>query len=120
MSKIHSASILPLALAAAFAAPAFAQDAATTQSEQAPPAAQAQTSSDASASAAETDSGKKSWSDLDANKNGTLSTSEAAAMQSLAKIFAQADADGNGELAPEEYKSWLAANGDKEAPKSKP
>ena len=118
MSKTYSASILSLALAAAFSAPAFAQDAATTQSKEAAPTAQSQeqaaptqTASDASAAAPEANSEKKSWSDLDVDKNGTLSATEAATMQSLSKIFPQADADANGELAPDEYKAWLSANG---------
>ena len=36
--------------------------------------------------------------------------SEAASLDSLAKVFGQADADGNGELTGEEYKTWWAAN----------
>jgi hypothetical protein len=32
-------------------------------------------------------------------------------MQSLAKVFAKADADADGELTQDEYKAWLAANG---------
>ncbi len=32
-------------------------------------------------------------------------------MQSLAKVFAKADADADGELTRDEYKAWLAANG---------
>lgn len=54
---------------------------------------------------------KKSWSELDANGNGSLSASEAAPMESLTKVFAKADADANGELTQDEYKAWLAANG---------
>ena len=82
MTKRNSASILSLALAAAFAAPAFAQSATDAQSQEAPPATQeqappTQTASDASASAPEASSEKKkSWSDLDADKNGTLSKEE--------------------------------------------
>lgn len=54
---------------------------------------------------------KKSWSELDANGNGSLSATEAAPMDSLSKVFAKADADANGELTQDEYKTWLAANG---------
>ena len=39
-------------------------------------------------------------------------------MDSLAKIFPQADADGNGELAPDEYKAWLSTNGKQETPEA--
>ena len=31
-------------------------------------------------------------------------------MESLSKVFAKADADANGELTQDEYKTWLAAN----------
>ena len=47
---------------------------------------------------------------LDANGNGSLSVTEAAPIESLAKVFPKADKDGNGELTAEEYKAWLAAN----------
>ena len=54
---------------------------------------------------------KTSWSELDADGNGTLSAGEAGGVQSLSKVFVQADADANGELSQDEYKAWLAANG---------
>ena len=62
--------------------------------------------------AANTDSKqtKKDWQALDTDGNGSLSMSEAASLDSLAKVFGQADADGNGELTGEEYKTWWAAN----------
>ena len=62
--------------------------------------------------AANTDSKqtKKDWKALDTDGNGSLSMSEAASLDSLAKVFGQADADGNGELTGEEYKTWWAAN----------
>lgn len=53
---------------------------------------------------------KKDWSALDTDGNGSLSVSEAASLDSLAKVFAQADADGNGELTGQEYKVWWSAN----------
>lgn len=56
-----------------------------------------------------------SWSALDANGNGTLDAGEAARMESLAKVFPSADADANGELSQDEYKAWLAANGNGKA-----
>ena len=37
-------------------------------------------------------------------------------MESLAKVFAQADADGNGELTQDEYTTWLASNSSKQQP----
>ena len=54
---------------------------------------------------------KKSWSELDANGNGTLSVAEAEPLPGLSKAFVKADADANGELTQDEYKAWLAANG---------
>ena len=35
---------------------------------------------------------------------------EAASLQGLAKAFAKADADANGELTQDEYKAWQAGN----------
>ena len=55
-------------------------------------------------------SGEKKWADLDGDGNGNLSAGEAAAMPSLSKVFAEADADKDGELTPDEYRAWFAAN----------
>ncbi len=104
-----------IALAACIAAPtAFAQDAAKTAESQEAMAQQATPpmaeQADKSAEPA------KSWSELDVNSNGSLSTSEASPMDSLAKVFGEADADADGELTQDEYKTWLAANGAKQQP----
>lgn len=112
-NKILSLSI---ALAACMVVPsAFAQDAAkaaenqdATAQQASPPVAE---QADSSA-----ESAKKSWSELDANHNGSLSPSEAAPMESLANVFAEADADADGELTLDEYKTWLAANSAKQQP----
>jgi len=58
---------------------------------------------------------KKNWSDLDIDKNGSLSASEAASVQNLSSVFAKADANADGELTQDEYKAYLAANGKGEA-----
>ena len=58
---------------------------------------------------------KVNWSDLDTDKNGTLSASESASVQSLSAAFAKADANADGELTQDEYKAYLAANGKGEA-----
>ena len=42
----------------------------------------------------------------------------AASMRQLAKVFAEADADANGELTQDEYKAWLATS-DKPTAKDK-
>lgn len=117
MLKLKSNTLtLSLALAACIAAPtAFAQDAKPqppqAMQQEAPPAADAQMAAAADKPAA------KSWSELDVNNNGSLSSSEAAPMDSLAKVFTKADADGNGELTQAEYKTWLASNSSKQQPK---
>lgn len=58
---------------------------------------------------------KKNWSDLDVDKNGTLSATEAASVQNLSSVFAKADANADGELTQDEYKAYLAASGKGEA-----
>ena len=50
---------------------------------------------------------KKNWSDLDVDKNGSLSVTEAASVQSLAKAFTEADANADGQLTQDEYKAYL-------------
>ena len=54
---------------------------------------------------------RKSWSELDADKNGNLSKTEAGSVQSLSKVFVEADADADGQLTPDEYKAYVAAHG---------
>ena len=60
---------------------------------------------------------KMNWSDLDTDKNGSLSVTEAASVQSLAKAFTEADANADGQLTQDEYKAYLAANGNGKAAK---
>ncbi|HVR81565.1 MAG TPA: EF-hand domain-containing protein [Luteimonas sp.] len=54
---------------------------------------------------------KISWSDLDGDKDGKLTKTEAGPVDSLSQVFDQADADKDGALTAKEYKAWLAANG---------
>ena len=93
-------SRLPLAAALALST-AFTAHVATAQdtppAEQTPPA---------NAQAPQT----KTWSDLDANKDGALSAEEAKEVPSLSTVFAKADADGDGALTGDEYRQYLAAN----------
>jgi hypothetical protein len=51
---------------------------------------------------------KKSWSDVDLDKDGKLTKTEAAAVPSLGKVFDQADGNADGALTTEEYKSYVA------------
>jgi len=53
---------------------------------------------------------KKTWSELDLDKDGNVSKSEAMADAGLKKIFAKADTNGDGILTPDEYKAYVAAN----------
>ena len=55
--------------------------------------------------------GKVTWSDLDADKDGKLTRTEAAPIESLSQSFEAADADKDGALTTDEYKAYLAANG---------
>lgn len=101
-----------LALVASLSAPmAFAQQSA----EQAPPTEAATSASAAQDAAATTDTQataatapKKSWSDVDGDKDGNLSKNEASAVPALGQVFDQADVDANGSLTPDEYKNYVA------------
>ncbi|MGH8080515.1 MAG: EF-hand domain-containing protein [Lysobacter sp.] len=110
--KSRKPLIAALALAATLSAPlAFAQ----STGEQAPPTGDAATAATAAqdagaATAAQPTAApqKKSWSDVDGDKDGNLSKSEAAAVPALGQVFDQADADANGSLTPDEYKNYVA------------
>jgi len=113
---------LMIALAAAFATPAFAQsaDAAATQDQ----AAQTTTTQDAASqnqptqsatpqdqTTAQTGAKGTKWSDLDADKDGNLSKTEAASLPSLSAVFDKADTNADGALSGDEYKAYVAMNG---------
>ena len=92
------------ALLASLSAPlAFAQttDAAA---QAAPPAAQSAAPADAAPAAAPQ---KKSWSDVDLDKDGKLTKTEAAAVPALGKVFDQADGNADGALTTDEYKNYV-------------
>lgn len=102
-------------LSAAFAAIFAASTAAAQTSE--PPRTETDTTQSASPQSTQgtpTDAAapqKKSWSDLDTDKDGNLSKSEAAPIPSLQAVFDKADANADGALTGEEYKTYLAVNG---------
>lgn len=106
--SIRKPLIAALALTAALSAPlAFAQSSATPPTgDAATPAASAQPA--AAESTATAAPQKKSWADVDGDKDGNLSKNEAAAVPALGQVFDQADADANGQLTPDEYKNYVA------------
>ena len=91
----NTLAILSFALASALAAPAFAQSAPMTTQD---PAAAQSAPQQATEAAPQAAPAQKTWAELDANGNGSLSASEAAPIEGLSKVFAKADKDGNGEL----------------------
>lgn len=113
MKTLSTKSLIgTFALMASLSAPvAFAQS-ASPAAEQAPPAEQ--TSADAatqSAPATEAPAAapqKKSWADVDGDKNGSLSKSEASSVPALSQVFDQADTNADGSLTAEEYKAYVA------------
>lgn len=61
--------------------------------------------------ASATSAKRVNWSQLDSDKDGKLSKSEAAPVKGLSKVFDQADANKDGALTADEYKAYLAAHG---------
>lgn len=101
MKQISRQSFL-LAIAASLAMPAaFAQD-ATTDAATADASMQAAPAADAAAPE------KKSWNDVDLDKDGALSQTEAGAVPALGQVFTEADADADGALTAEEYQAYVA------------
>ena len=102
--------LIAAALVAMLSAPlAFAQS--TTPQSSDPAAASADQAGASGASATQgsaNSSGKKSWSDVDTDKNGSLSKSEASSVPALGQVFDQADADADGALTADEYKAYVA------------
>jgi hypothetical protein len=93
------------ALLASLSAPlAFAQSADAAAGQGAAPAAQAAAPADAAPAAAPQ---KKSWSDVDLDKDGKLTKTEAAAVPALGKVFDQADGNADGALTTDEYKNYV-------------
>ena len=110
-NKKSTLAILSFALASAIAAPAALAQSAPTNPQD--PAAQAMPQQQPTEAAPQAAPAQKTWAELDANGNGSLSVTEAAPIESLAKVFTKADKDSDGELTADEYKAWLAANGSK-------
>ena len=101
MNKLSRHSLL-LAIAASLAMPAaFAQDATTGEATEAEAAMQSTTPTEAAPV-------KKSWNDVDLDKDGALSQTEAAAVPALGQVFTEADVDADGSLTAEEYQAYVA------------
>ena len=101
-TKPLTAGLLILGMVAAPLA--IAQTTPTSEAESSPPATGAAEQQPAQSSA----SGQGlSWADLDADGNGNLSQQEAQRHGALAGVFAQADADANGELTADEYRGFI-------------
>ncbi|MEN1941456.1 EF-hand domain-containing protein [Luteimonas sp. MJ246] len=113
-----------LALGAALAMPlAFAQSAVTPEVRDAQEAAteaaasaqaddaQASDAQDPQDAAAQPAPRQLGWADVDADGNGTISREESAALPALAAVFAEADADADGELTADEYRTHAAKAG---------
>lgn len=100
-----------LALSAVLAAPSIhAQSTAPmTDSAQTPASQPASPSPQTEATPA-----RKTWADLDIDKNGNLDKAEAGGAPSLQAVFDQADANADGSLTGDEYKTYLAANSQKQ------
>ncbi|RRU04014.1 EF-hand domain-containing protein, partial [Stenotrophomonas sp. 278] len=71
-------------------------------------AADAATGAAAQASA-QASGGGQTWASVDTDGNGTISKSEAQVNAGLAQVFDQADTNKDGELTPDEYKAYVAA-----------
>lgn len=87
-----------------------AADASTQSTTPTDASAQSQpttTSNDASAATTQGDPAKKSWADVDADKDGNLSKAEASAVPALGQVFDQADVNADGSLTADEYKAYV-------------
>lgn len=103
-----------IAMTVALAMPmAFAQTAPTTSADPAvaapptaaPPSGQMQ-ADEMQAQPAQPK--QVTWADLDGDKDGSLTKQEVATVPELSQVFDQADADSDGKLTAEEYKSFAA------------
>ncbi|AHY60548.1 calcium-binding protein [Stenotrophomonas rhizophila] len=118
---------LIVAAGSVLAIPAMAQSAqqsaaqAQNQAAQAQQAAaQAGQAADSAAGAAaqasqQASGGGQTWASVDTDGNGTISKTEAQVNAGLAQVFDQADSSKDGELSPDEYKAYVAAQQGKAA-----
>ncbi len=112
---------LLIAAGSVMAIPAMAQTAQQSAAQAQQQAAQAQQAAGAAGQAADNASGAaaaasaqaggggQTWASVDTDGNGTISKSEAQVNAGLAQVFDQADTNKDGELTPDEYKAYVAA-----------
>ncbi len=114
---------LLIAAGSVMAVPAMAQTAQQSAAQAQQQAAQAQQAAGAAGQAADNASGAaaaasaqaggggggQTWASVDTDGNGTISKSEAQVNAGLAQVFDQADTNKDGELTPDEYKAYVAA-----------
>jgi len=112
---------LLIAAGSVMAIPAMAQSAQQSAAQAQQQAAQAQQAAGAADQAADAATGAaaqasaqasgggQTWASVDTNGNGTISKSEAQVNAGLAQVFDQADTSKDGELTPDEYKAYVAA-----------
>ena len=118
---------LIVAAGSVLAIPAMAQSAQQSAAQAQNQAAQAQqaaaqagqaadSAAGASAQASQQASGGgQTWASVDTDGNGTISKTEAQVNAGLAQVFDQADSNKDGELSPDEYKAYVAAQQGKAA-----
>lgn len=114
MVALVAVLVAPLAFAQSEVAPAASTDAdadATATPPTPPPAAAAPTTSN-DAAATPANPTRKRWADVDTDKDGKLSRTEASLVPALRQVFDQADADANGTLTADEYRAYMASSQD--------
>lgn len=110
---LTTAAAMPLAFAAP-AKPAEAKPVAAASTDVSATAATAATA------ATPAGNNKKSWSEVDGDKDGKLTKTEAAAVPALSQVFDQADSNADGALTADEYKTFVAKAQTGDTPKSAP
>ncbi|MBK0024979.1 EF-hand domain-containing protein [Stenotrophomonas sp. S48] len=88
---------------------AQAQQSAAQAGQAADQASNAAAAASAQASGGGGGGGGQTWASIDTDGNGTISKAEAQVNAGLAQVFDQADANKDGELSPDEYKAYVAA-----------
>ena len=120
---------LIVAAGSVLAIPAMAQTAQQSAAQAQSQAAQAQQAAAQAGDAADSASGAaaqasaqagaggggQTWASVDTDGNGTISKTESQVNAGLSQVFEQADTSKDGELSPDEYKAYVAAQQGKAA-----